>query len=249
MISMTARHPTTAPTEVCGVFSPSLHDPPLHPNATSSIQDNSVHLCPRCDYPYTRRSQIKKHFRRCIKTNGNPDSLHWFDSKRWEGNMQKKLESTTTVISDELKAMGGMAKVGRWAAMALEKERATTFPISSNWGKVRPSTPPESTTVAKSTPVQMYKPVADKPASTPRKKPRKLEHNEYTAHLFNNAGEVIPSIPGIDPVTERLFDQGVIMSLGPLRAQDTYYPDGEPPVGSFVLESCNGKKRKGDSGN
>ena len=82
-----------------------------------------------------------------------------------------------------------------------------------------------------------------------RRAPRRLTHNEDTAHLFNNAGLLIPSIPGIDPVTERLFDKGEIMSLGPSRARDNYYPDGEPVGGSFVLEYSNAKKQKRDREN
>ena len=140
---------------------------------------------------------------------------------------------------------------------------------------VRPAATPDSITVTRSTlptssqrdkPVfdklviykpgfykpGFYKPVIDKPASTPSpllrppKKPRKPRHNEETAHLFNNAGELIPSIPGIDAVTERLFDQGLIMSLRASLARDSYYPNGEPQGGSFVLGSSEEKKRKRD---
>lgn len=67
-----------------------------------------------------------------------------------------------------------------------------------------------------------------------------------TAHLFNNAGLLIPSIPGIDPVTERLFDKGEIMSLGQKHERDSYYPKGEPIGGSFILEYSSEKKQKRD---
>ena len=70
------------------------------------------------------------------------------------------------------------------------------------------------------------------------------EHNEENAHLFNNAGLLIPSVPGIDPVTGRLFDRGEIMSLG--QSHDSYYPNGEILDGSFLLEYSNEKKRKRD---
>ena len=56
----------------------------------------------------------------------------------------------------------------------------------------------------------------------------------------------MPSIPGIDSVTERLFDRGEIMSLGPSRAHDSYYQDGEPRGGSFLPDHSREKKRKRD---
>lgn len=76
------------------------------------------------------------------------------------------------------------------------------------------------------------------------KQQQEPNHTRETAHLFNNAGLLIPSIPGIDPVTERLFDKGEIMSLGQSCARDNYYPDGEPLGGSFLLESSSEKKGK-----
>ena len=82
-----------------------------------------------------------------------------------------------------------------------------------------------------------------------RRAPRRLTHNEDTAHLFNNAGLLIPSVPGIDLVTERLFDKGEIMSLEQSRERDNYYPNGEPTGGSFVLEYSNEKKQKRDHEN
>ena len=71
-------------------------------------------------------------------------------------------------------------------------------------------------------------------------------HTENTAHLFNSAGLLMPSIPGIDSVTERLFDMGEIMSLRASRSSnDGYYPEGGEPVGgSFLMENWNAKKRK-----
>lgn len=45
-------------------------------------------------------------------------------------------------------------------------------------------------------------------------------HDKENAHLFNNAGVLIPSIPGIDSATERSFDKGEIMSLGQSRYRD-----------------------------
>lgn len=56
----------------------------------------------------------------------------------------------------------------------------------------------------------------------------------------------MPSIPGIDSVTERLFDKGEIMSLRPPRPNDGYYPDGEPRGGSFLMDYSNEKKRTRD---
>lgn len=78
------------------------------------------------------------------------------------------------------------------------------------------------------------------------KKFRRPTHDDYTASLFNNAGYLMPSIPGIDSVTERLFDKGEIMSLRPPRPNDGYYPDGEPRGGSFLMDYSNEKKRTRD---
>lgn len=69
-------------------------------------------------------------------------------------------------------------------------------------------------------------------------------HNVENAHLFNNAGLLIPSIPGIDSGTERAFDKGEIMSLG--QARDSYYPNREPIGGSFLLECSSEDKQKRD---
>ena len=87
--------------------------------------------------------------------------------------------------------------------------------------------------------------VQQQPKSRERRRCRP-GHTENTAHLFNSAGLLIPSIPGIDSVTERLFDKGEIMSLWTSRSHDGYYPDGEPVGGSFLMENSNAKKRKRD---
>lgn len=78
------------------------------------------------------------------------------------------------------------------------------------------------------------------------KKLRRPTHDDDTAGLFNNAGYLMPSIPGIDSVTERLFDKGEIMSLRTPRSHDGYYPDGEPRGGSFLMDLSSQKKRKSD---
>ena len=82
------------------------------------------------------------------------------------------------------------------------------------------------------------------PGSRKPRRSRQIKHDEDTAHLFNNAGMLMPSIPGIDSVTERLFDQGKIMSLGQSRSHDGYYPDGEPRGGSFLLYHSSEEKSK-----
>lgn len=74
------------------------------------------------------------------------------------------------------------------------------------------------------------------PGQQKPRKSRQPTHDVYTAHRFNNAGMLIPSIPGVDAVTERLFDQGKIMSLGTSRPNNDYYPGGVPRGRSFLLE-------------
>ena len=77
-------------------------------------------------------------------------------------------------------------------------------------------------------------------------KSRQPTHVEKTAYKFNSAGVLIPSIPGIDSVTERLFDKGEIMSLGPSRSHDSYYPNGEPEGSSFLVDNSSKRKRNRD---
>lgn len=103
-----------------------------------------------------------------------------------------------------------------------------------------PAASDESVTPAR----QLLQPRLRKP-----RKHRRPTHNQNAAHQFNNAGFLMPSIPGIDSITERLFDKGEIMSLGPSRSQDSYYPDGEPNGGSFLLDGSSEKKRKRDDQN
>ena len=74
---------------------------------------------------------------------------------------------------------------------------------------------------------------------------RRHNYNEDKAHLFDSAGLLIPSILGVDPVTERMFDQGKFMSLGPPHSHDSFYLDGEIVGGSFQLEFSSLNKRKG----
>ena len=168
-----------------------------------------------------------------------------------------------------------MSKVAKWATMAAEKQ-ASTVPPTSKILTQNPTIVPESTLrtsshrdtlvikkpiLRLSTTPKQARPLAtpvlrEEPVTPTRKqqqitsrKPAKLRQTGYcenTAHLFNNAGFLIPSIPGVDPVTERLFDQGKIMSLGPSRSHDGYYPDGKPRGGSFLLDHSNEKKRKRD---
>lgn len=66
-------------TEVCGIYSPSLHDPPIRPRGRSNNKDKTQVCCPRCDYAYSRPDSIRKHFVKCITLNGNPHSLRWRD--------------------------------------------------------------------------------------------------------------------------------------------------------------------------
>jgi len=67
-------------TQYCGVQSPSLHDPPLPPKkggfpAAGAIQ----YHCSRCDVALSRPDTVRKHFEKCIETNGNPGALKWTD--------------------------------------------------------------------------------------------------------------------------------------------------------------------------
>lgn len=112
-------------------------------------------------------------------------------------------------------------------------------------------TPTSARTVQFATPISRDESITptrarQQPESRERKKLRRPTHDGYTANLFNNAGYLMPSIPGIDSVTERLFDKGEIMSLRPPRSNDGYYPDGEPVGGSFLMDLSSEKKRKRD---
>ena len=73
---------TVTLTLVCGIQSPSLHDPPVkpkHPRRT----DHQPYHCPRCDVTFTRRRSVWRHFVACIERNGNPDALTWVDHPSW----------------------------------------------------------------------------------------------------------------------------------------------------------------------
>ncbi|CAD6567570.1 MAG: hypothetical protein ASARMPREDX12_000534 [Alectoria sarmentosa] len=288
-------------TEVCEIISPSLHNPPLQPGGGNKPLETSQYHCSRCDTTFSRSHSVKQHFRRCIKINGNPDALRWFDHEsnnltgtRKQNNLKTIVTPSTrkrsgfsiaSLLSDEPEVIMAEDKVGRWAAMAAEKQAATVASTSENLKGIGPSASHNLAGVtASGVDVSSHKttPIANKPASMPTatpekgsphatpatphepvilarkqkqptstkpKKSRQIGHDETTAHLFNNAGVLMPSIPGIDSVTERLFDKGEIMSLGRSRSQDSYYPGGEPQGGSFLLNDSSQKKRKRDDDN
>ena len=285
-------------TDVCGVYSPSRHSPPLKPNRKQKQPETSQYHCPRCGSSCSHPSNLKQHFPACIKTNGNPKSLRWFDgasnntADTQEQNPLKATVSTSkgtpsgfglaSSLEDEPGARKAMSKVDRWAAMAKKQAGTGSSPSNSMQGAGSPSlhisTATGSTTdksnlidtpvvkrpalrlivtpkprVRFATPPSRDEPITpisvqQQPRSRERRKCR-MGHTENTAHLFNSAGFLIPSIPGIDSVTERLFDKGEIMSLRPSRSNDGYYPDGEPVGGSFLMENSNARKRKRDDEN
>lgn len=74
---------------------------------------------------------------------------------------------------------------------------------------------------------------------------RRHNYDEDKANQVDSAGLLIPSILGVDSVTERVFDQGKFMSLGPPRSHDSFYLDGEIVGGSFLLDRSSLNKRKG----
>ena len=285
-------------TEVCGIFSPSRNEPPHKPRGADPLA-KFQYRCPRCNVSYTRSNTVKQHFPRCIETNGNPDSLRWFDHA--SNNITRtgrKNDGETNVssgerkqggyfidslLADEPKAIIAASKVERWGTMAAEKQARTITstlnnPIAtalsatqdltaiavntSNLGNTTVTKEPTmtlsetysqkdslTTSIARDEVVspacKRPDPRLLKPKQRRQYKLRKLpNHNELTAHLFNNAGYLIPSIPGIDPVTERMFDQGKIMSLGPSRSYEYYYPEGGPLGDSFLLDHTRHKKRK-----
>ncbi|KAF6221936.1 hypothetical protein HO133_001904 [Letharia lupina] len=286
--------------EVCGVFAPALHNPPLQPRGENPL-DNPQYHCPRCDTTYSRSLAVKQHFPRCIETNGNPDSLRWFDHESNNLTVTRNLNtlkaaitpskhkrsalSIASLLADEPEAFVVMNKVDKWAAMAAEKQAATVASMSNKSngiGTLATHIPTPVTASIMDTSSRKDTSVVKKPAKSPTtapkqgstlaipaardqfvtlagkqpeprpQKPRKRRapnHGRDTAHLFNNAGVLMPSIPGIDIVTERLFDKGEIMSLGPSRSHDSYYPVGEPLGGSFLLDHSSDKKRKRDNEN
>ena len=364
-------------TGVCGIHSLYLLDHPRKAMERAYYPHPLLYHCPRCGSSCSSPANLRKHFPACVKTNGNPESLKWFDGSSNDDtstNEQQSLEATVnssmgkpsgfglaSSFEDEPGARKAMSKVDRWAAMA-RKQAANDISTSNNGnGAASPSTyestVPESTmdnysdtavtkkpalklTIkpkpavrfvtppSREEPVTPSKaedwtaaagnqtetvistsnnlngaespapynstaprsimkkysdsPIAIKPALKLTIKPKQTvrfvippsreepvtparvqqplrlqepikfrspSHTENTAHLFNSAGFLIPSIPGIDSVTERLFDKGEIMSLRPPRSNDGYYPDGEPCGGSFLMEYSNQKKRKRDDEN
>ncbi len=295
LINIVSHRGREAYTEVCGVFSVSLRDPPLQPRRENSLGSGPYH-CPRCNTTYTRSHTVKQHFPRCIRINGNPNSLRWFDHESNNLTRLRELNvpkasvtpskrkrsgfSIASLLVEEPESLMASRKVDKWAAMAAEKQAATATSTSNNPNdggplathnangvtgsevdKSNPSDRPVNVKpdVTPTTPPKQGKPLgtpaaSDKSVTPVRKqqlprsrKPivyRRPTHAEKSAYKFNNAGVLIPSIPGIDPVTERLFDKGQIMSLGPSRSHDCYYPNGEPVGGSFLLDNSSEKKGK-----
>lgn len=301
LVDVVPRRGPGAYTEVCEIVSPSLHDPPLQPGGGNKPLETSQYHCPRCDTTFSRSHSVKQHFRHCIKLNGNPDALRWFDHEsnnltgtRKQNDLKAAVAPSTrkrsgfsvaSLLNDEPEPIMVEDKVGRWAAMAAEKQVATVASTSENLKGIGPcaSHNPAGVT-ASGVDVSSHKttPIANRPATTPTttpdkgspvatlatphepvtparkqqqptskkpKKSRQIGHDETTAPLFNNAGVLMPSIPGIDSVTERLFDKGEIMSLGRSRSHDSYYPGGEPQGASFLLNDSSQKKRKRDDEN
>lgn len=232
-------------TEVCGIFAPSLQDPPLQlskPKGENSFENPQYH-CPRCDSIFSRSDSVKQHFPRCVAINGNPGSLRWFDhaSNKISGwRKRKKLKATVnsskrkrsgfpaaSLLEDEPAAVMAMSKVGKWAAMAEEKQ-APTVVTSNNLDGAGPLATHNWTTVTASnmdTSNLNDSPAAKTPAMTPtatlkegrplatfaardesvmpasrqqqpktpkRGKSRRPTHDLWTAHLFNNAGVLMP---------------------------------------------------------
>jgi len=66
-------------TAVCGVYSHSLHDPPVQPASYGKNQSKNRYHCPRCDYALSVSDSVRKHFLPCIEKNGNPDALKLTD--------------------------------------------------------------------------------------------------------------------------------------------------------------------------
>ena len=283
--------PECTHTDVCGVYSPSRHDPPRRPNRQAKHPATFQDFCPRCGYSCSHPSNLRQHFPACIKTNGNPESLRWYDgaSNNIAGTQEQNPLGATVSTSkgtpsgfgvasslrDQPDAREAMSKVEKWAAMA--KKQAGIGPSPSNnaqWagspifhnstamGSTNDKSGLTNTPIVKRPALRLIvtpkprvrfatPPSRDEPTTPPsvQQQPRppmirREGHNENTAHLFNNAGIRYPSIPGIDSVTERMFDKGEIMSLRPSRCRDGYYPDGGPVGGSFLMENSNGKKRK-----
>ena len=288
-------------TDICGKYSTSRHTlNKQHPGI-------SQYHCPRCGSSNSSPSNLNQHFHACMKTNGNPDSLRWYDGmgKNSAGTQeQNSFEATVnrskgtpsgfglaSSLEDEPGARKAMSKIDRWAAMAKKQAGTGSSPSNTQLAgvpkihsstatglateksslnetpvvkkpalrliltpkpRVRFVTPPSSRSEPvpsfnvqqQPRPIPLFS-VQQQPRPRERKKPG-VGHTENTAHLFNSAGFLIPSIPGIDSVTERLFDKGEIMSLRPSRSNDGYYPDGEPVGGSFLMEKWNAKKRKRD---
>ena len=238
--------PHKAYTYVCGIFSPSLHDPALQPKGKKNLE-GSRYRCPRCDTTFRRCCGVKYHFPRCIATNGNPDSLRWFDhasngspSKRNKTALKATVDSSNrnrikfsidSVMEDELEAVTAASKVRKWAAMAAEKQAANVASTFNNPNGAEPFNTHDSingtasnvdTSNNNDTPVANLRATtstatleqgrphgisaARDESATPARKQQQSEspkrgkrrgptHDSSTAHLFNNAGLLMPVSP------------------------------------------------------
>ena len=281
-------------TDISEIYSPSRHNP-----SRDRQPEESQYHCPRCGFSCSHLFNINQHFHAYIKTNGNPNTLRWFDGVSNNGagtQEQNSFEATANLsmdtpsefgiassLEDEPGARKAMSKVDSWAAMAKKQAGAGISPSNNlQWTgslnstatesnthnsnlsdtpivkrpalrlivtpnpRVRFVTPPSSTRNEPTPPSSAHQQQQPPPPLRPRvRRTVRTGHTENTAHLFNSAGLLMPSIAGIDSVTERLFDKGEIMSLRASGSNnDGYYPEGEPVGGSFLMENWNAKKQK-----
>jgi len=77
---MKAKSVKEALVQVDGIYSPAIGDSitmPKHKNL------NGLIICPRCSYGCTRKRNLQEHFLKCIRDNGNPDSLRHDSHESW----------------------------------------------------------------------------------------------------------------------------------------------------------------------
>jgi len=84
---MKAKSVQEALLQVDGIYSPAIGGSitmPKHKNPTGLI------ICPRCAYGCTRKRNLQEHFPKCIRDNGNPDSLRHDSHESWPRKDQEE---------------------------------------------------------------------------------------------------------------------------------------------------------------
>ncbi len=196
-------------TEVCGKYSPSLNDSPDRGKLTRIPSGTAPYQCPRCGGSSERKNSIKRHFPSCIRKNGNPDRLHWFDHESiGPTDMPPLREQTQKNTHMDLEIP------------AAQREVEATASRSNNLNNVEPSPTHNSTGAEPALPMSSHTDEMPK-------------HPDFPAHRINNSGFLMPLNTETGSATESL---GEVSSLGESSSHDSDDQDGQSWMDEWLLD-------------